>query len=148
MKKYFFIVIIFILATGFLVTLPPSNLTPESIRYVRVAGQRVRVDLAISAEAQQKGLSGRTGLSDGEGMLFVFDIPAKRQFWMEGMKFSIDIIWITDNMQVVHIDKNAAPESYPARFGPDIYIKYVLEVPAGFSDKNNIKVGDPVVFSD
>ncbi len=133
---------------GFLITLPRGDLTPESIKYVKVGGQRVRVDLAISAEAQAKGLGGRTGLAEGEGMLFVFDIPAKRQFWMEGMKFSIDMIWITDNMQVVHIDKNVSPESYPARFGPDIYIKYVLEVPAGFSDKNNLEVGDSVVFSD
>ncbi|KKU75778.1 MAG: hypothetical protein UY01_C0004G0005 [Candidatus Nomurabacteria bacterium GW2011_GWB1_47_6] len=72
MKKYFFILIIFILATGFLVTLPGGNLTPESIRYVKVAGQRIRVDLAISPEAQTKGLAGRTGLSEGEGMLFIF----------------------------------------------------------------------------
>ena len=148
MKKYLFILIIFILATGFLVTLPQSRLTPESIRYVIIGGQRVKVDLAISKEAQAKGLGGRTGLPEGEGMLFVFDIPGKRRFWMEGMKFPIDIIWITDNMQVVHIDRNAAPESYPKTFGPDAYVKYVLEVPAGFSDKNNLKLGNRIQFSD
>ncbi|KKU49768.1 MAG: hypothetical protein UX71_C0006G0021 [Parcubacteria group bacterium GW2011_GWA1_47_10] len=148
MKKYFFILIIFILATGFLVTLPGGNLTPESIRYVKVAGQRIRVDLAISPEAQTKGLAGRTGLSEGEGMLFIFDVPGKHLFWMKEMNFPIDIIWITENMQVVHVEKNAAPESYPETFGPDAYIKYVLEVPAGYSDKNNLKVGDRILLSD
>src|SRR3989344_1994453 len=146
MNKYFFIVIIFILATGFLITLSQSNLTPESIRCVKVAGQRVRVDLALSAEAQAKGLGGRTGLTEGEGLLFVFDVPGKHRFWMEGMKFSIDIIWITESMQIVYIEKNAVPESYPETFGPDAYVKYVLEVPGGFSEKNNLKVGDPVVL--
>jgi uncharacterized membrane protein (UPF0127 family) len=146
--KYFFILLIFILATGFLVNLPTAKLTPENISYVNIAGERVKVDLALSTEAQAKGLSGRASLPEGEGMLFVFDVPGKHRFWMQDMNFPIDIIWITDNMQIVYIEKNAAPESYPETFGPDAYAKYVLEVPAGFSDKNAVKVGDPVKFAD
>lgn len=146
--KYLFIIIIFILATGFLVNLPLGNLTPENISYVKIGGQMVRVALAISPEAQAQGLGGYAGLPEGEGMLFVFDRPGKYMFWMEGMKFPIDIIWITENLQVVHVERNVPPESYPTRFGPSAYVKYVLEVPAGFTAKHDIKPGDPVLFTD
>ena len=145
--KYFFTFIIFILVLGFLVNLPQGNLTPENIRYVQIGGQSVRVDLAMSAEAQTRGLSGRASLPEGEGMLFIFDRPGKHMFWMRDMNFTIDIIWITEDWRVVYIEKNAAPESYPKFFGPDAYVKYVLEVPAGFSEKNNLQAGNAVLFT-
>ena len=145
--KYFFIVIVFILALGFLVSLPGGSLTPENIRYVIVAGQSVKVDLAISIEAQTRGLSGRGSLAEGEGMLFVFNQPEKHLFWMRDMNFPIDIIWITEDLRVVYIEKNAAPETFPKTFGPDAYAKYVLEVPAGFAEKNNLQIGNTVVFT-
>jgi len=148
MKKNLFILIIFILALGFLIGLPSGFLTPENIRYVRLAGQSVRVDLAISAEAQARGLSDRTGLPDGEGLLFIFNQPGKHMFWMRDMRFPIDIIWISPEMRVVHMEKNVAPESFPQSFGPNIYTKYVLEVPAGFADKYNLQIGNRALFTE
>ncbi len=146
--KYFFVLIIFVLVAGFLISLPSTSLTPENIGHVVLAGQSIKVDLAISEESQVRGLSGRASLPAGEGMLFVFDQPGKHMFWMQGMQFPIDIIWITENMQVVHFEKSVAPTSFPERFGPDAYVKYVLEVPAGFAEKNNLQVGNTVMFTD
>ncbi|MBI2097677.1 MAG: DUF192 domain-containing protein, partial [Candidatus Vogelbacteria bacterium] len=74
--------------------------------------------------------------------------PGQHMFWMQGMNFPIDIIWVTENMQVVYVEKNVAPESFPQTFGPNIYTKYVLEVPAGFADKYNLNVGNSVFFTD
>lgn len=151
MKKHIFLIIIFLLLMGFVVNLPtqssPTKITPEDIRYVQIGGQSVRVDLAISSEAQERGLSGRAGLADGEGMLFVFDQPSRKMFWMREMNFPIDIIWIAESMQIIFIEKNANPNSYSEVFGPNALAKYVLEVPAGFAEKNNLTVGDPVLFS-
>ena len=65
---------------------------------------------------------------------------------MKGMNFPIDIVWITEDMKVIYIKKDAWPESYPETFGPDINAKYILEINAGFSDKNNLKEGDRVLF--
>jgi uncharacterized membrane protein (UPF0127 family) len=53
-------------------------------------------------------------------------------------------------MKVDYIKKNALPQLYPETYGPgvnDMDAKYVLEVVSGFSDKNNIKVGDSVKFT-
>jgi len=58
------------------------------------------------------------------------------------MNFPIDMIWIGEDMKVIYIKKNAEPESYPETFGPDANAKYVLEILAGFSDQNNLQVGD------
>ena len=136
---------------GFVVNLPtqssPAKIAPEDIKYVQIGGQSVRVDLAISPAAQERGLSGRAGLADGEGMLFVFDQPGRKMFWMRKMNFPIDIIWIAEDMQVIFIEKNATPNSYPQAFGPDTLAKYVLEVPAGFAEKNNLQIGNTVLFT-
>lgn len=136
------------MAIGFLVNLPIAAPKPEEIKYVRLGGQTVRVELAISAEAQALGLSGRAGLAEGEGLLFVFNQPGKHMFWMKDMNFPIDILWISESQAVMHIEKNVSPATYPQRFGPDAYSKYVLEVPAGFADKYGINTGNRVLFAE
>ena|SRR3989344_4308216 len=123
------------------------------LQYVKIAEQKIQVELAITAVEQAQGLSGRQVLNDNEGMLFVFDSAGKHSFWMKDMNFPIDIIWFTpseggagNSMKVVYIKKYAEPESFPEMYSPDVDAKYVLEVVAGFSEKNNLKAGDQVIF--
>lgn len=111
---------------------------------VRIAGKDVLVVLADTASKREQGLSGRQKLASGEGMLFVFEKPDIYSFWMKDMLFPIDIVWIDDQYGVVYIQKNADPRSYPDTFLPTLPAQYVLEVNAGFSEKNNLKVGDKV----
>jgi hypothetical protein len=115
--------------------------------YVDIAGQRVQVEVARTEAEKNRGLSGRASLEENEGMLFVFENPGIYPFWMKDMNFPIDIIWIAQDLQVVYIQKDAAPESYPASFDPGVDAKYVLEVVSGFSEKNNLKVGDRALFT-
>ena len=121
----------------------------DNIKYVKIAGQNIKVDLALTQSEQTQGLSGRLNLNENEGMLFVFTNLGKYPFWMKDMNFPIDIIWLGENMRVVYIKKNASPELYPEPYGPgenDGDAKYVLELVSGFSDKNSLKVGDSVSF--
>jgi uncharacterized protein len=122
---------------------PPS----EEIQSVKIAGKILKVGLALTQKEQEQGLSGRNNLGEDEGMLFIFDHIDKYPFWMKDMKFPLDIIWISDDYHVVYIKENALPESYPESFSPSLDSKYVLEVNTGFSQKNNLKVGDEVNFS-
>ena len=123
-----------------------TAVTIDNISYVQMGGQNVRVDLALTEAEHTKGLSGKNELMENEGMLFVFDKPGKYSFWMKDMSFPIDIVWFGEDMKVVYIKKNAGPKLYPETYGPDTDAKYVLEVMAGFSDKNNLKVGDSLKF--
>ena len=134
-------------------TFEPNNVKTNDteqvggIKYVKIAGQNIKVDLALTSDAQATGLSGRSELLPDQGMLFVFTAPGKYYFWMKEMNFPIDMIWLGEDMQVVYIKKDALPENFPETYGPDLDSKYVLEVPAGFSDKNNLNVGDVVSFT-
>ena len=119
-----------------------------NIKFVQLAGQNIKVELALTPEAQAKGLSARTALAENEGMLFVFDRSGEHPFWMKDMNFAIDIIWISEDGKIVYIKKDARPENFLETYGPEEDALYVLEVVSGFSEKNNLKVGDEVQFID
>ena len=146
------VVIIFLLAGFFLVKyLPKPSVAqiPSNIKYVEIGGQKLKVDLALTMAEQAQGLSGRENLLPDTGMLFVFDVPGKVPFWMKDMNFPIDMIWITEDMKVDYIKKDALPALYPEQYGPGVNdgnAKYVLEAVDGFSDKNNLQVGEDVNF--
>lgn len=110
---------------------------------VRIAGQEIKVELAKTPKAQAKGLSGRRQLAANQGMLFIFPALQKHSFWMKDMNFSIDIIWL-DNGEVVDIAPNLPPAVgvNPPVYYPRASVNAVLEVAAGFSQKNGLKIGD------
>jgi uncharacterized membrane protein (UPF0127 family) len=142
---YFIIVIIFVVLLFFI----PQKYNLTDIKGIKIAGQTLKADLALTEAEQTQGLSGRGGLNADEVMIFIFDHPGHYPFWMKDMNFSIDMIWLDSSMRVVYIKENATPESYPLTFGPQTTpdnSKYVLEVVSGFSAKNNLKVGDKVEF--
>ena len=120
--------------------------SPSDIKYVKIAGQSVKVDLALTPLEQEQGLSGRTELGPNEGMLFVFDTPGKYSFWMKDMLFPIDMIWLAPDSRVVYVKKDARSESYPESFTPNEEAKYVLEVSSGFSERYNLQIGDRAEF--
>lgn len=129
----------------------PHNSVPNipaapdiGLRTIRLAGQELRVSVVGTPEERAKGLSGRTGLALGEGMLFVFDTEAKYRFWMKDMLFSIDILWLSGDGKVVYLRENVSPATYPEVFAPNAPARYVLELPAGFVKDNNVVVGDIV----
>jgi len=104
----------------------------------------------MEAEAQrEKGLSDRKSLCSGCGMLFVFDQPAVYPFWMRRMNFDIDILWIAGE-RIIDITYDAKKPSkeefetpktiYQSKFPVD----KVLEVNAGWVEKNRVKIGDVV----
>lgn len=145
MKKIWpFVIVVIFVALFF--GLNKNNQVTDSGKYIKIAGQDIKVELAVTTEEQNQGLSGRAELGEEEGMLFVFNKPGKYPFWMKDMNFPIDIIWLDSDLRVVYIKKDARPESYPEAFGPDQDSKYVLEVVSGFSDKNGLKIGDIAEF--
>jgi uncharacterized membrane protein (UPF0127 family) len=121
-----------------------------NIKYVELGGQKIKVDLALTNAEQEQGLSGRINLLPNTGMLFVFNVPSKPLFWMKDMNFPIDMIWLTPDMKVDYIEKNATPELYPTTYGPGVNdgaAEYVLETMAGFADSTHLQIGDSVQFT-
>ena len=148
--SHYIIVIIFILIISFLLinknNNSVNNFDIKNTKYVKIGGEIIKVDLALTSTDQENGLSFRENLKNDEGMLFIFDNVGTYPFWMKDMSFPIDIIWIGEDFRVIFIKENATPESFPEIFSPNKNSKYVLEVNALFSQKKNLKEGDKVEF--
>ena len=120
---------------------------------VTLGGVPFRVELAITSEERIQGLSGHPPLAPDAGMLFVFEKAQRHSFWMRGMLFPLDMIWIDAECTVVHITRNApppAPEQALAdlpRYGPPVPILYVLEINAGEAESAAVTVGTPAQFT-
>lgn len=102
----------------------------------------LKIGIADTPEERKKGLSGLDSLKDGAGLFFIFDSADTHGIWMKEMNFPIDIIWLSSTKQVVYIEKDVSPETYPEVFQPTRNAQYILEVPAGFVKKWGIKIGD------
>lgn len=109
---------------------------------VSVLGHMFRVELADTDEERMLGLGGRDGLCEGCGMLFRFDAPGRYTFWMNGMRFPLDILWIRDG-KIVFIAKNV-PADFAGIIRPAAEANSVLEIDAGLSDQYGIMEGDDV----
>ena|SRR3989344_2951376 len=120
--------------------------TPPGAEEVRLKGERIRVTIVDTPESRARGLSGRSGLAESEGMLFVFPEEGKYGFWMKDMRFSIDILWLDSDGEIVHIERRVSPESYPASFLPSRPARYVLELSAGWAEAHDVSIGDRVTL--
>ena len=106
------------------------------------------VEISDTPELQYLGLSGRRGLADGEGKLFVYEQAGERSYCMRQMTFPLDIAFISDDLRIIRIytmavePDGAGEVGYPS-YGP---AQYVLEVDAGSFAKFGIKVGDRVII--
>ena len=124
-----------------------------SEKNILIGNQNIKAIIADDDCKLTLGLSGNNGLKDDQGMFFIFDKEGNYGFWMKDMKFSLDMIWINSSFEVVGIEKNVSPDTYNASdkkkseiFGESYSARYVFELPAGFSDKNNVKIGDKIIF--
>ncbi len=119
---------------------------------LRIAEQiDIQVEAVFSREEHIQGLSGRFSLPEGSGMVFMYDQTGERIFWMIKMHFALDIIWIRDE-RIVHIEHSVPPappgvdDRVLRRYGHGISADTVLELPAGYSKKKSITIGNRVKF--
>jgi uncharacterized membrane protein (UPF0127 family) len=115
---------------------------------VTVNGIHLVTDIASTGDQRSKGLAVKDDLKESEAMLFVFSKENEYGFWMKGMKFPIDIIWLDSDREVVHIEHSlepCSPDSCPT-YKPNSEALYVLETVAGFAEKHDVVKGTLVEF--
>jgi uncharacterized membrane protein (UPF0127 family) len=94
-------------------SLPPA----ESQTYfpISVGGHVLQLQLALNPAEQQKGLMHRDRLPEDHGMLFLFDQPDQRSFWMRNTRIPLDIGYFDASGQLVEVyplfphDENPVP---------------------------------------
>ncbi len=109
-------------------------------------------EIAHTSEQRSKGLSSRESLAPQTGMLFVFKTDARYGFWMVGMRFPLDFVWIGPDCAVVDITRNV-PNPAPGTSSSELEVyqpgapaKYNLEINAGEAEQMGIEAGAPVRF--
>jgi len=113
--------------------------------WATVGDQRIAIEVVRTPEEQRLGLGERASLDWGKGMLFQYEKAIFPKFWMKGMRFDIDIIWIRDG-RIIEIS-NQVPH-VPGQNGPTVTPRSladsVLEVPSGFAQANRLHPGQSV----
>ncbi|MFA5886589.1 MAG: DUF192 domain-containing protein [Patescibacteria group bacterium] len=145
-QKITIIVVLIMLISALIVELTLNN--KIEIVLVNINNQKIRSELVYQPNDLYRGLSGRKSLPENGGMLFNFDESGIRDFVMKDMNFPLDIIFISDNT-VVKIFKNLPPEgNNPQKiYNSGVAIDKALEVPAGYTELKDIKVGDRILIT-
>lgn len=112
---------------------------------VSVGSCMFKAEVAMTAKAHYRGLSGRESLDTDKGMLFLFDKSADQTFVMREMNFPLDIIFIADN-RVVNLYHDLPPEGAATKmsYHSGAPVNAVLEVRGGQSRACGIGVGTQV----
>ena len=104
------------------------------------------IEIADTEYETQTGLMYRESMKDSQGMLFIFKDVVEHSFYMKNTQFSLDIIYIDENLKIASFQKNTVPfdeSSLPS----GVPIQYVLEVKGGLSDSWGLQVGDQIEFN-
>ena len=107
-------------------------------------GKKFKVECVVSPEAIIQGLSGRPGLKEGVGMLFLFPELEIHSMWMPDMKFPLDIVWLDEQLSVVHISYGLEPckNRGECPSTSSVYsTKYAIEMVAGAAKKYGFQSG-------
>lgn len=134
------------------VSVTSQNQSSKESTEVKIKTLTVTARIADKADERNEGLGDLDSLPLNEGLLFVFENEGLHTFYMKDMNFAIDIIWVSKDKKIVHIEENVAPEPGKSdeeltRYKPAGNALYVLEVNAGLSSLHDLNVGDPVDFT-
>ena len=103
------------------------------------------VEVAATADQQERGLMFRSSLADNHGMIFPYEPAQEVAFWMKNTLIPLDIIFIRSDGTIARITKAEAMDLTPLPSGEPI--KGVLEVRAGRAAVLGIKEGDIVSWT-
>ncbi|MDO8806419.1 MAG: DUF192 domain-containing protein [Elusimicrobiota bacterium] len=114
-------------------------------------GFTVQTELALTPEAQSKGLMFRDELPRDRGMLFVFAGMEVRSFWMKNTFIELDMVFLDADLKVTRVfhrvprSRPGQPESEVARVSAPAAC--VLELPSGSARAHRVKRGSKIKIS-
>ena len=131
---------------------PLAEPVPPYTTLLHVGTQTIFVEVADNDKSRERGLAGRDRLTDMQGMLFDFQYTniSQPRFWMKGMKFALDFIWVKDG-KIIGITPLAPVENHIyddeyKTYDPPGPVDQVPEVNAAWASDHHVKVGDTVKF--
>ncbi|MCI6798045.1 MAG: DUF192 domain-containing protein [Spirochaetia bacterium] len=105
----------------------------------------VKVEIAKTESERAYGFMNRKKIPDGTGMIFIFEYDMILTFWMKNTPTALSIAYIDKN-GIIRDIFDMTPFSL-AGVQSTSSVRYALEVPKGWFQKNGIKPGDKVEIS-
>lgn len=129
---------------------PPRPPTPpaDAPRVELPSGTVVALEVARTPEQIARGLMFRESLAPASGMVFLFESPEPRAFWMKNCHFALDMVFTLADGTVVDVLAGVPPceadpcPSYPSRAPADT----VVELTAGEAARHGIVPGARLRF--
>jgi len=120
---------------------------PDSVgSFVKINDKVINVEVSDNFQERLQGLMNRESMDENSGMIFIFEEEKQQTFWMKNTLIPLDLIFVNSNLEIVDIKKDFKPcEEDPCIvYTSQAPAFYVIEVNAGYSDKNNIQIGDSI----
>ena len=138
--------------------LPTPTATPVTLPTPGAAGTllvsvgrgRFTVEIADDQAERTMGLSERDALAADAGMWFDEGTERIASFWMRGMRFPLDFVWVDAALRVVEVTHDVPPPEQGTadadipRFGAAVPVRFALEINAGLARALEIGPGDVV----
>ena len=122
---------------------------PEVIPLTLPSGKVMQTEVMVSDEDRAMGLMFRDSLPQDHALLFIFEDLDFHAIWMKNCKFPIDIVWLDEKREVVHVASGVPPckkDPCPT-YQPLRRAAYVVEMNSGAAKKNQVKTGATVAFN-
>ena len=123
---------------------PPAN----GPRVVLPSGAVFALEVARTPEQVAQGLMFRESLAPSTGMVFLFEAPEPRSFWMKNCHFALDMVFTLKDGSVVDVLEKVPPcaadpcPGYPSKAPADT----VVELTAGEAKRHGVAPGVRLSF--
>lgn len=139
-KVNFYIVVL----VGIVISISCQSSKPLPTNNLIINGKAITVEIATTSETRMKGLMEREELARDAGMLFIFAQEDHQRFWMKDTLIPLSIAFIKTDGTISQI-KPMEPKSEVSVWSLD-RVKYALEMNQDWFERNNVKVGDKILF--
>lgn len=132
---------------------PDVTFAQTTLRIGEAASAReIDVEVAASGEQIGRGLGYRNALAADAGMIFDLHSVRTPSFWMKGMRFALDMVWIDDGKRVAEVTRDVeaqpgASDEQLRLYAPGAPVRYVLELNSGAAARLGVAPGVQLSFT-
>ena len=127
---------------------PPPPYEAEAVATITTSkGEtvRVQVEVADNETEVEQGLMFRESLPDDAGMIFLFDRPQTRGFWMKNTLIPLSIAYLDGTGEIVRIlDMQPCRADPCEKYEPGVPYRGALEVNLGAFRRWGVNAGDRI----
>jgi uncharacterized membrane protein (UPF0127 family) len=141
----FFSILLLLVAINFMRTIEQ-----QGVVLTLPKGQQITLDVADSPEERLMGLFFMKTLPEDRGMVFIFEEGEPLRLWTRGYRFSIDLVWLDREFQVVSYHEGISPcekDPCPTYSPEDEKAPYAIAIAAGQVRQQGLAKGDRLNLS-